>query len=64
MKSNHHLTELTRMTFKKSDPTIVTLYFKDGLTEEGEQIARARVYHMENKQDFIVALRTNMRRYN
>ena len=64
VKSNHHLSELTRMTFKKSDPTIITLYFRNGMLEEGvEDRPRARVYHMDHKERLILALRTNMKRF-
>ena len=64
VKSNHHLSELTRMTFKKSDPTIITLYFKNGMVEpDQEEVPRARVYHMEKKERLILVLRTNMKRF-
>lgn len=64
VKSNHHLSELTRMTFKKSDPTIITLYFKNGMVQPDQENApRARVYHMENKERLILVLRTNMKRF-
>jgi hypothetical protein len=31
VKSNHHLTELARMTFMKKEPDVVQLYFRKGL---------------------------------
>ena len=50
------------MTFKKSDPTVVTLYFRTGLEVAGQQ-PRPRVYHMENKDDLIIVLRENIRQF-
>ena len=60
VKSNHHLSELCRMTFKKSDPTVVTLYFRSGhdATEP-----HPRVYHMDNKDQLILILRENIRQF-
>ncbi|CAM9542970.1 unnamed protein product [Choristocarpus tenellus] len=31
VKSNHHLTELVKMTFMRKDPTLVTLHYRTGL---------------------------------
>lgn len=38
VKSNHHLTELQRMTFMRRDPTLVTLHYlaPQGFVEEGK----------------------------
>ena len=60
VKSNHHLSELCRMTFKKSDPTVVTLYFRSG---HGDAEPHPRVYHMDDKDQLITVLRENIRRF-
>jgi hypothetical protein len=45
------------MTFKKSDPTVVTLYFRSG---HGDAESHPRVYHMDDKDQLITVLRENI----
>jgi hypothetical protein len=44
------------MTFKKSDPTVVSLYFRSG---HGDAEPHPRVYHMDDKDQLITVLREN-----
>lgn len=51
VKSNHHLTELIKMTFKKKDPELVTLYL---LSSTGEP--KPRQYRVVKYKDFVATL--------
>lgn len=51
VKSNHHLTELIKMTFKKKDPELVTLYL---LSHDGEP--KPRQYRVVKYRDFVATL--------
>lgn len=51
VKSNHHLTELIKMTFKKKDPELVTLHL---VSASGE--AKPRQYRVAKYQEFVATL--------
>lgn len=55
--SNHHLSELVKMAFKKRDPDLVTLFL---LSTEGTQSKR---YRIGRKNDFVAVLQHNMLRF-
>jgi hypothetical protein len=54
------------MTFKKSDPTVIKLYYSGGIDDAGQQcVAFPRVYHipLDDKARLIEVLRENMREF-
>jgi hypothetical protein len=55
VKSNHHLTELLKMTFRKSDPELICLY----LGPEG----KIRQYRVSKRKEFVESLQKNMQRF-
>lgn len=55
VKSNHHLTELLKMTFRKSDPELICLY----LGPEG----KIRQYRVSMRKEFVESLQKNMQRF-
>lgn len=59
VKSNHHLTELTKMTFRKKDPESVTIHL---LSADGK--VKPRNYRVQKYKDFIEALQRHMERFN
>ena len=72
VKSNHHLTELARMTFLKKTPDVVTLYFrKGGMEDEGgreegspkKEDLKGRAYRVARKEEFIGALQGRLQRF-
>ena len=54
VKSNHHLTELVKMTLLKKDPKVLTLHYRMGA--DPEQTKR-RTYKLVTKEAFV-AVRT------
>lgn len=73
VKSNHHLTELARMTFMKREPDIVTLYFRNPECQAGTEDTEAgpqkkenlkgRAYRIGQKEEFIAALQLRLQRF-
>jgi len=59
VKSNRHLTELIKMTFKKKDPELVTLFFVSPDAPQG----KPRQYRVSKRQEFVTALQKNMERF-
>lgn len=55
VKSNHHLTELLKMTFRKSDPELICLF----LGAEG----KIRQYRVSKRKEFVESLQKNMQRF-
>jgi hypothetical protein len=49
VKSNHHLTELLKMTFRKQDPDLVSIYYARGPGEP----PRVNRYRISKKQEFV-----------
>lgn len=49
VKSNHHLTELLKMTFRKKDPDLVSIYYARGPGEP----PRVNRYRISKKQEFV-----------
>eukprot|EP00617_Octactis_speculum_P004854 CAMPEP_0185783696 /NCGR_PEP_ID=MMETSP1174-20130828/118523_1 /TAXON_ID=35687 /ORGANISM="Dictyocha speculum, Strain CCMP1381" /LENGTH=269 /DNA_ID=CAMNT_0028474875 /DNA_START=198 /DNA_END=1007 /DNA_ORIENTATION=- len=60
VKSNHHLSELSRMTLLKKDPDVVTLHYRDGPSEKD---LRRRTYRVDCKDDFITTLQQCLQRF-
>jgi hypothetical protein len=73
VKSNHHLTELIKMTFKKKDPELVTLFFASNPgavltvvqspTSPPNPNMKARRYRVSKRTEFVEALQKNMQRF-
>lgn len=69
VKSNHHLTELQKMTFMRRDPTLVTLHYvapEEGTGEPGAPPATKRnVYRfdLDDKEAFIRIIRGALQRF-
>lgn len=77
VKSNHHLTEIARMTFLKKTPDVITLYFRMGGMKEGEggrekvveggspkkENLKGRAYRVSEKEEFIGALQGRLQRF-
>ncbi len=76
VKSNHHLTELARMTFLKKTPDVITLYFRrggveaeggrEGGVEDGspkKEDLKGRAYRVARKEEFIGALQGRLQRF-
>ncbi len=51
--------QLMKMTFKKKDPELVTLYFVSPDLPDG----KARQYRVSKRQEFVNALQKNMERF-
>lgn len=56
---NHHLTELTKMTFRKKDPELITLFFAGG----GDSTDNARQYRVSKRKEFVEGLQKAMQRF-
>ena len=56
--SNHHLTELCKLTFHKRDPTRVTIYYRG---EHGDDVGNKEVFNVKRNKDFIEALQSNLK---
>lgn len=54
VKSNHHLTELLKITYKKKNPELVTLYLATPGAVEGTE--RTRQYRVIKRKEFVEAL--------
>ena len=75
VKSNHHLSELVKIAFKKRDPDLVTLFLLSSLTEvveapggDGAPVGgagqtRFMKYRIARKGDFVAVLQHNMQRF-
>lgn len=68
VKSNHHLTELQKMTFMRRDPSLVTLHYlaPGGPQEDGSPGATKRnVYRfgLDDKEAFIRIIRGALQRF-
>jgi len=70
---NEHLTQLLRMTFRKRDPEMVTMYFSaDGSEdnynafkddEDSTSAERIRRYRVSKRAELVSALQKNMQRF-
>jgi len=61
VKSNHHLTELIRMTFPKKDPSLVTLQYRRGpKTAEGKTDTHKKTYRVSDKDSLMKTLQQKM----
>eukprot|EP01039_Chlorochromonas_danica_P005573 gene5572-6136_t len=58
VKSNRHLTELAKMTFRKKDPELITLHF---LSDQGK--LKPSLYRIKKHGDFARTLQKNMERF-
>jgi hypothetical protein len=59
VKSNHHLTELVKITFKKRDPELVTLFISSPGTPasySGEEGVKKHQYRVAKRKDFVTTL--------
>lgn len=71
VKSNHHLTELQKMTFMKRDPTLVTLHYLaregggEGVGGRGSPATKRNVYRfdLDDKEAFIRIIRGALQRF-
>ena len=73
VKSNHHLTQLIKMTYKKKNPNMVSLFVSKGSTNLGESATdgktggdvemKEKKYKLSKPREFIEALQTNMQRF-
>ena len=78
VKSNHHLTQLVKITFRRRDPNLVHLFFSTGLP--GDPVAsgdgdtpgngtppppmlREKSYRLSKTMQFVEALQANMKRF-
>eukprot|EP01038_Epipyxis_sp_PR26KG_P007641 gene7641-10401_t len=59
VKSNHHLTELVKMTFRKKDPELVTLFFLGSASKAD----KTKLYRVSKRKEFVEALQKNMQRF-
>ena len=57
VKSNHHLTELLKITYKKKNPELVTLYLATPGAVEGAE--RTRQYRVIKRKEFVEALQVS-----
>jgi len=57
VKSNHHLTELLKMTFKKKDPDLISLFFVSG------KDTKTRIYRVNKRKEFTELLQKNMMKF-
>lgn len=62
VKSNRHLTELAKMTFRKRDPELVTLFFISAKSPENNGL-KQRQYRVSKRVEFVQALQRNMERF-
>lgn len=72
VKSNHHLTELQKMTFMRKDPTLVTLHYLAGVEDGREAVGgdvvlatKRNVYRfdLDDKEAFIRIIRGALQRF-
>lgn len=66
VKSNHHLTEIVKMTMLKKEPDILTLHFRAGASYDTSTLegVRRRAYKMHGgKDEFIECLQVAMERF-
>jgi hypothetical protein len=54
VKSNHHLTELLKITFKKKSPDVVNLFISSPADPNGGE--RVRQYRVTKRKEFVEAL--------
>jgi hypothetical protein len=55
VKSNHHLTELIKITFKKRDPELVTLFYASPQSEETDGLKHHQ-YRVIKRKEFVDTL--------
>jgi hypothetical protein len=60
VKSNHHLTSLIKITFKKRDPELVTLFISDPSKEGG---MKKHAYRVVKRKEFVATLQVRLFRY-
>jgi len=56
--ANHHLTELLKMTFRKREPDLVTLYFVSYDSEP-----KTKQFRVSKRNEFVECLQKHMRRF-
>ena len=63
VKSNHHLTELKKLSYTKKDPTLIKLYYKGLLHDEIDDNKKMKVnsYRLQDSQAFVKALTVRLR---
>jgi len=59
VKSNHHLTELKKLSYTKKDPTLIKLYYKR--LDETKKEMKINSYRIDNAKDFVNALTMRLR---
>ncbi len=59
VKSNHHLTELIKITFKKRDPELVTLFIANPGESEGDGLKKHQ-YRLNKREDFVSTLQVHI----
>ena len=57
-RTNHHLTELCKLTFHKRDPTRVTIYYRG---EHGDDAPVKETFSVTDHKAFIAALQANLK---
>ena len=65
VESNHHLTELLKMTFRKRDPELITLFFVGAAEEVGGQAGAGATMlcRVTESKAFVSALQKRMERF-
>lgn len=56
--ANHHLTELLKMTFRKRDPDMVTIYFVSPHPEP-----KTKQFRVSKREEFVQCLQKHMQRF-
>lgn len=56
--SNHHLTELLKMTFRKRDPDMVTIFFVSSNPEP-----KTKQFRVSKREEFVQCLQKHMQRF-
>ena len=65
VESNHHLTELLKMTFRKRDPELITLFFVGAVAQGEEETVGATTLlcRVTESRAFVSALQRRMERF-
>lgn len=63
VKSNHHLTELLKMTFRKKDPELITIWLLNNNADGSAAEPKTRQYRVSKRQLFVETLQKNMQRF-
>jgi len=65
VKSNHHLTEIAKLTFSKKDKNKLSLYYRKGAMPDDPELAPSpfvkRVYHVEQAAEFVKGVQTALK---